>query len=145
MLVPPLACLLTFYSWLACYGLEFISIDDILCLRRKEAPARDSLRLADLQTRPPEVLDVTSLTIDEFPRVVPPFEGAFQAPMGHWRLEGQPCTVRRYTTDQNCPLPMPEDRLLCILVYLKTSPLQVVQGRRFGMGLSKAHQWIHVL
>ena len=46
---------------------------------------------------------------------------------------------------QNCPLPTPEDRLLFILVYLKTYPLQVVQGRLFGMGQSKAHQWIHVL
>ena len=27
----------------------------------------------------------------------------------------------------------------------KTYPLQVVQGRLFGMGQSKAHQWIHVL
>jgi len=42
-------------------------------------------------------------------------------------------------------LPPPEDRLLCILVYLKTYPLQVVQGRLFGMGQSKVHQWIHVL
>ena len=31
------------------------------------------------------------------------------------------------------------------LVYLKTYPLQVVQGRLFGMGQSKAHQWLHVL
>ena len=52
---------------------------------------------------------------------------------------------RRYTTYTNCPLPTPEDRLLFILVYLKTYPLQVVQGRLFGMGQSKAHQWIHVL
>jgi hypothetical protein len=28
---------------------------------------------------------------------------------------------------------------------LKTYALQVVQGRLFGMGQSKAHQWIHVL
>jgi hypothetical protein len=27
----------------------------------------------------------------------------------------------------------------------KTYPLQVVQGRLFGIGQSKAHQWIHVL
>ena len=32
-----------------------------------------------------------------------------------------------------------------ILVYVKTYPLQVVQGRLFGMGQSKAHQWLHVL
>jgi hypothetical protein len=65
--------------------------------------------------------------------------------MAHWRLEGQPRTARRYTTYTNCPLPTPEDRLLFILAYLKTYALQVVQGRLFGMGQSKAHQWMHVL
>jgi hypothetical protein len=104
-----------------------------------------SLRFADLQTRPTEVLDLTSLTVEECPQLVPPFEVAFQAHMAHWRLDGQPRTARRYTTYTNCPLPTPEDRLLFILVYLKTYPLQVVQGRLFGMGQSKAHQWIHVL
>ena len=103
------------------------------------------LRFADLQTRPTEVLDLTSLTMDEFRQLAPPFEAAFQAHMADWRLDGQPRTARRYTTYQNCPLPTPEDRLLFILVYLKTYPLQVVQGRLFGMGQSKAHQWIHVL
>ena len=104
-----------------------------------------SLRFADIQTRPTEVLDLTSLTVDEFRQLVPPFEAAFQAHMADWRLDGQARTARRYTTYQNCPLPTSEERLLCILVYLKTYPLQVVQGRLFGMGQSKAHQWIHVL
>jgi len=104
-----------------------------------------TLRFTDLQTRPTEVLDLTSLTLDEFRQLVPPFEAAFQAHMAPWRLDGKPRTARRYTTYQNCPLPTPEDRLLFILVYLKTYPLQVVQGRLFGMGQSKAHQWIHVL
>jgi hypothetical protein len=104
-----------------------------------------TLQFADLQTRPTEVLDLTSLTVDEFQQLVPPFEAAFQAHMAHWRLDGKPRTARRYTTYKNCPLPTPEDRLLFLLVYLKTYPLQVVQGRLFGMGQSKAHQWIHVL
>jgi len=104
-----------------------------------------TLRFADLQTRPTEVLDLTSLTLAEFQQLVPPFEAAFQVHMAEWRLDGQPRTARRYTTYQNCPLPTPEDRLLFILVYLKTYALQVVQGRLFGMSQSKAHQWIHVL
>jgi hypothetical protein len=104
-----------------------------------------TLRFADLQTRSTEVLDLTSLTVEEFQQLVPPFEAAFQAHMAGWRLDGQPRTARRYTTYKNCPLPTPEDRLLLILVYLKTYPLQVVQGRLFGLGQSKAHQWIHVL
>ena len=75
----------------------------------------------------------------------PPFEAAFQAHMAAWRLDGRPRTARRDTPDTNGPLPTPEDRLLLILVYLKTYPLQVVQGRLCGMGQSKAHQWMHVL
>jgi len=104
-----------------------------------------TLRFSDLQMRPTEVLDLTSLTVHEFEQVVPPFEAAFQAHMGLWRLDGKPRTARRYTTYKNCPLPTLEDRLLFILVYVKTYPLQVVQGRLFGMGQSKAHQWLHVL
>jgi Helix-turn-helix of DDE superfamily endonuclease len=104
-----------------------------------------SLRFTDIQTRPTEVLDLTSLTLDELQRLVPPFEAAFQAHMAGWRLGGKPRTARRYTTYQSCPLPSPEDRLVFILVYLKTYPLQVVQGRLFGMGQSKAHQWLHAL
>ena len=104
-----------------------------------------SLRFADLQTRPTELLDLTSLTFAEFQQLIPAFEAAFQAHMAEWCLEGRARTTRRYTTDTNCPLPTPEDRLLCILVYLKTYPLHVVQGRLFGMGQSQAHPWIHVL
>ena len=104
-----------------------------------------TLRFSDLQRRPTEVLDLTSLTVNEFAQVVPPFEAAFQAHMALWRLDGKPRTARRYTTYKNCPLPTPEDRLLFILVYVKTYPLQVVQGRLFGMGQSKAQQWLHVL
>ncbi len=62
-----------------------------------------------------------------------------------WRLDGKPRTARRFSVYQNCPLPTPEDRLLFILTYVKTYSLQVVQGRLFGMGQSKANQWIHVL
>jgi Helix-turn-helix of DDE superfamily endonuclease len=88
---------------------------------------------------------VTSLSVDELQPLVPPFEAAFQAHMADWRRDGKRRTARRYATDQNCPLPTPEDRLLVIRVYLQTSPLQVVQGRLFGMGQSKAHQWLHGL
>jgi hypothetical protein len=103
------------------------------------------LRFADLQSRPTEFLDFTSLTLDEFQQLVPPFEAAFQAHMAVWRLDGKPRTARQFAVYSNCPLPTPEDRLFFLLTYLKTYSLQVVQGRLFGMGQSKANQWIHVL
>jgi hypothetical protein len=103
------------------------------------------VQFADLQSRPTEFLDFTSLTLDEFQQLVPPFEAAFQVHMAAWCLDGKPRTARRFSVYQNCPLPTPEDRLLFILAYVKTYSLQVVQGRLFGMGQSKANQWIHVL
>src|SRR5438445_13687843 len=103
------------------------------------------LRLTDLQSRPLEFLDFTCVTLDEFQHLVPPFETAFQARMAAWRMDGKPRTARRFTVYKNCPLPTPEDRLFFLLTYLKTYSLQVVQGRLFGMGQSKANQWIHVL
>ena len=104
-----------------------------------------SVRFADLQARPTEFLDFTSLTLDEFQQLVLPFEAAFQAHMAAWCLDGKPRTTRQFSVYKNCPLPSPEDRLLFILAYVKTYSLQVVQGRLFGMGQSKANQWIHVL
>lgn len=102
-------------------------------------------RFADVQSRPLEFLDFTSLTLDEFQQLIPSFEAAFQAHMAAWRLDGKPRTARQFAVYKNCPLPTPEERLFFILTYLKTYSLQVVQGRLFGMGQSKANQWIHVL
>src|SRR5262245_24134209 len=104
-----------------------------------------SVRFTDLQSRPLEFLDFTSLTLDEFQQLVPPFETAFQTHMAVWRMDGKPRIARRFTVYNNCPLPTPEERLLFILVYLKTYVLQVVHGRLFGMVQGKANQWIHVL
>jgi hypothetical protein len=98
------------------------------------------VQFADLQSRPTEFLDFTSLTLAEFQQLVPPFEAAFHAHMATWRLDGQPRTARQFTVYKNCPLPTPEDRLLFILAYVKTYSLQVVQGRLFNMGQSKASQ-----
>jgi hypothetical protein len=103
------------------------------------------VRFTDLQSRPMEFLDFTSLTRNEFQQLVPPFETAFQTRMAIWRMDGKPRTARRFTVSKNCPLPTPEDRLLFILVYLKTYALQVVHGRVFGMVQGKANPWIHVL
>src|SRR5467141_4174932 len=103
------------------------------------------LRFTDLQSRPREFLDFTSLTLDEIQQLVTPLETAFHARMAAWRMDGKPRTARRFTVYKSCPLPTPEDRLLFILVSLKTYALQVVQGRLCGMVQGKAHQWMHAL
>jgi hypothetical protein len=60
-----------------------------------------TLRLADLQTRPTEVLDLTRLTVDEFCHLILPFKAAFQGHMDHWCLDGRLRTAHRYTTYNN--------------------------------------------
>ena len=59
-------------------------------------------RFTDLQSRPTEFLDCTSLTLDEFQQLVPPFEGAFQAHMAAWCLDGKPRTARQFRVDKHC-------------------------------------------
>ena len=103
------------------------------------------LRYHDLPTHTTDVLDLTSLTVDEFRALVLPFEEAFLEYMADWTLHGRRRQARRYTTDKNCPLPTAEDRLLFMLVSLKQNPTQLLHGRLFGMRQSKATQWIHVL
>jgi hypothetical protein len=78
------------------------------------------VRFTDVQDRPTECLDLTSLTLDEFQLLVPPFESAFHAHMRAWRLDGKLRTARQFRVYKNCSLPTPEDRLCFILTYLKT-------------------------
>lgn len=104
-----------------------------------------SLRYTTERSKANRILDLTSLTIEEFEVLVPDFEIAFREHMTHWTLEGKPRTGRRYSTYSNCPLPTPQDRLLFILVYLKQAATQSFHGAAFGMGQPKANQWIHTL
>jgi len=104
-----------------------------------------TLRYAEISQKNVKFLDFTSLTVEEFEQLVSPFEENYQERMKNLCLDGKPRTGRGYQTYRNCPLPSPEDRLLFILVYLKTNNLQVVQGELFGMPQNKANQWIHNL
>ena len=59
-----------------------------------------AVRFSDVQSRPTEFLDLTSLTPDEFEPLIPPFEAAFQAHMAQWRLDGKPRTARQFAVQR---------------------------------------------
>jgi hypothetical protein len=103
------------------------------------------LRYRDIPPHTTDWLDLTSLTVDEFAALVPPFEAAFLGYMAAWTLHGRRRQSRRYTPYKHCPLPTPEDRLWFILISLKQHTIHMLHGRLFGMRQSKATQWIHVL
>jgi hypothetical protein len=56
-----------------------------------------SVRYAEVASRPTEFVDFTSLTLEEFQLLLPPFDAAFQAHMAVWRFDGTPRTTRRFT------------------------------------------------
>src|SRR5213080_237054 len=73
------------------------------------------LRYAAERDKKYRILDLTSLTVEEFETLVQAFETGFLADMQDWTLEGKPRTGRRYSQYANCPLPSAEDQLLFIL------------------------------
>jgi len=103
------------------------------------------MRYAEVSQKERTFLDVTSLPVEVFKQLISVFEEKFQERMKQLRLDGKPRIGRKHQTYANCPLPTPEDRLLFILVYLKTNNLQVIQGELFGMPQNKTNQWIHTL
>jgi hypothetical protein len=110
---------------------------------RKETKAM--LRYQDEKGKVNRILNLTSLTVEQFEQLVTPFDAAFVRHMQNWTMEGLPRTSRRYTQYANCPLPTPADRLLFILSYLKVAALQVAHAALFDMTQSNANKWIHVL
>jgi hypothetical protein len=103
------------------------------------------LRYQNEKVKANRILDLTSLTVQEFEQLVEAFEVEFVRHMQDWTMEGLPRTGRRYSQYATCPLPTPEDRLLFMLSYLKVAALQVAHGALFDMSQSNANKWIHVL
>src|SRR3712207_3907709 len=103
------------------------------------------LRYSTEKDKAYRILDLTSLSIDEFEQLVEPFEQAFVRHMQQWTMEGKPRTARAYTPYATSPLPTAEDRLLFILSYLKVAALQVAHAALFGMSQSNANKCIPVL
>lgn len=103
------------------------------------------LRYQDIKDKAYRLLDLTTLTVEEFEPLVKPVDDAFVGYMRVWTMEGKRRSGRAYSQYANCPLPTPEDRLLFILSYLKVASLQVAHGALFNLSQSNANKWIHVL
>lgn len=103
------------------------------------------LEYAKLKRNRRRLLALTGLTLKEFEALLPSFTEAYQRVAegentlaGHkrQRLVGGGRSGRLETTEQ---------KLLFILVYQKTYPLQVVMGELFDISQSSANEWIHRL
>ena len=103
------------------------------------------LRYTSERDKANHILNLTSLTVEQFEQLAEPFEQAFVRHMQEWTMEGKPRTARAYTPYVNSPLPTKEDRLLFLLCYLKVASLQVAHAALFGMTQPNANKWLHLL
>lgn len=98
-----------------------------------------------LKKNPVRFLASTSLTVEEFENLLPAFEAAYEKKYPRDKtLEGK-SRQRSAGGGAKGLLDNFEDRLLFILVYQKTNPIQQMHGLQFGMSQSQANYWIHHL
>ena len=103
------------------------------------------LEYTKLKSNRRRFLALTGLTPKEYHALLPAFGEAYRR-----RYEG-PKTLagrkrqRPLGSGRQGMLPTIEQKLLFILGYQKTYPVQVVQGELFGLGQSSANEWIHRL
>jgi hypothetical protein len=98
-----------------------------------------------LQTDRRQFLALTGLTLSEFQRLLTAFPQAYQQLYPATQTaEGKP---RQRSVGGGCKgrLEQPEDKLLFLLVYLKTYPLQAVMGELFDLSTPQVNYWIHRL
>ena len=93
------------------------------------------LTYAQIKDRPRKLLALTDLTRSEFADLLAAFNKV-----------SQPGRPRQHQAGgRTVALHSNEDRLLFILVYLKTYPLSEITGALFGMKVSKVNEWRHRL
>lgn len=98
-----------------------------------------------LKDRPRGFLAATGLTLQEFTQLLPAFQVAYEK--RHPRdltAEGKP-RQRRAGGGTQGVLRSDEDKLLFILVYEKTNPLQTMHGLQFDLSQPQTNYWIHRL
>jgi hypothetical protein len=103
------------------------------------------LTYTTLQDRPREFLAATGLTHAEFARLLPAFATAYAMLYPPDKtLEGKP-RQRQVGGGATGALPQMEDKLLFILVFQKTNPLQTMHGLQFQLSQPQTNYWIHHL
>jgi hypothetical protein len=103
------------------------------------------MTFSTLSVQPQAFQAMTGLTPSEFLDLLPAFAAAYERahPLDQ-TAEGQ--TRQRWPgAGRRSALHRDEDKLLFLLVYLKTYPIQALLGQLFGLSTSQANHWLHRL
>lgn len=98
-----------------------------------------------LKNKPRDFLAATGLTSDEFEKLLPAFRAAYEKNYPpHLTQEGKQ-RQRQAGGGAKGSLPEIEDKLLFLLVYQKTNPLQAMHGLQFDLSQPQVNFWVHRL
>lgn len=98
-----------------------------------------------LKDKPRAFLAATGLTLTEFESLLPVFQTAYECTYPPERTYEGKARQRSAGGGAKGTLPSFADKLLFIVVYQKTNPLQVMHGLQFALSQSQANYWIHRL
>lgn len=103
------------------------------------------LTYAQLKDKPKEFLAATGLRPDEFERLLPAFATQYESqyPVDK-TMKGQPRQRQRGGGVKGV-LAKLEDKVLFILIYEKTYPLQTMHGLQFGLSQPQVNEWVQRL
>jgi cytochrome P450 len=103
------------------------------------------LSYEELKTNARKFLSLTSLTRDEFADLLPAFERAYRRRYPASQTVAGRSRKRTAGAARKGSLENSEQKLLFILVYQKSYPLQAILAELFGISQGRANEWIHRL
>ncbi len=103
------------------------------------------LTYAKFKDNPRRFLAVTSITRAEFQHLLPIFAEAYAATQSTTHTQAGRPRQRQAGGGRKARLASVEDKLLFILMYHKTYPLQTVHGLQFGLSQAQTNEWVHRL
>jgi len=103
------------------------------------------LTYEEFKANPRKFLSLTSLTPDEFADLLPAFARAYQKRYPASQTVTGKRRKRKAGAGRKGSLENIEQKLLFILVYQKSYPLQSILAELFGISQGRANEWIHRL
>ena len=103
------------------------------------------IEYSKLKEKPREFLAITSLTDEEFQVLLPTFERCYKILSAAKPKATKKRKQRATGGGRKAKLQTIENKLLFILAYQKTSPLQVAHGLQFGLSQGPVNYWVHRL
>ena len=103
------------------------------------------IKYSQLKEKPKRFLAVTGLTVAEFQQLLSVFKDKLAALYPPELTKNGKPRQRRTGAGSKGKLQTDEDKLLFILSYQKTYPIQEMLGLQFGISQPQANYWVHLL